>query len=118
MREEDVMNAKSYVENLAAQNGLPNLYVNGGFGVYINLINRTISVHGPRSADWQKARSNPTNIPHVFNKTSNGFWVGGFRNLFEATAFAKFLKDYIYRTTGETMHISAGKDVFQNIKLF
>jgi hypothetical protein len=122
MTQNDVVAAKQTVETFLRNNGAQNIYSSStanSWAIYVNWTNKFISLHGPQSPDWSRAQGNKSTFFHVFQPSSNGFWIGPFSSFEIAYSFAELLRRALYLHTHEETSITSSRGVnFQPMRLF
>lgn len=116
MTEQDILHAKSIVEQYLRSNGLQGIYAQGpqnSWGIYVNWTNRTLTIHGPTSQQWQNSVANPGQVQNTYSRTNNGFWIGPFPSFPNAYTFAELLRRVVYLSTHEEMVLSSSTGIQQ-----
>ena len=119
MVKNDLRKAVKVVEEFLKANGMNTVYSNDkqqGWAVYISLINKSITVHGPTSGFLHTTITKTDRKPdevneNIFDATSNGAWIGLFRTITDAYAFAELLRRALYLDTAEDSCVALGKGI-------
>ena len=117
MTQQDVIQAKQYVEAYLSSNGIQNIYSssNQSYGIYVNWTNKSITLHGPTSYDWISVQNYPhSQIGNIYKVTKNGLWIGPFDNILFAYGYAELLKKYLYLICHEETSLSSSNGINNN----
>ncbi|MBF0472435.1 MAG: hypothetical protein HQK91_08535 [Nitrospirae bacterium] len=109
---------KTLNNSLLTVNALVNANSNKQFFLYINWINKFISIHRSDSSDLVKKKL-PEEKGSTFSETRNGIWQGPYSSYLEAVGFAKLISDIHHLQCNEYLLVcNSGGVVLSPLKPF